>query len=182
MICSMLSAVSVMSGLCSGATPQALSDKPPSFSITVAQKMINAHPGAPRPQCTGHRLAIERGCQVPLTRSCAAQCGLTSRVRRILPQGSRPPCGLQSAPGLRECRCGLHQHGRRHPELEDQPRPQCQSAAPRRQAHGHGYGVPAQVGPGNLLDADHRETTLDPRTRLFPKSERPALAESLVTR
>ncbi|MDA7946155.1 MAG: CAP domain-containing protein [Hyphomicrobiaceae bacterium] len=43
MICNMLSAVSVITGLCSSATPQALSDKPPSFSVTVAQKMINAH-------------------------------------------------------------------------------------------------------------------------------------------
>jgi len=42
-ICSVITAVSILSGVCSDAVPQALAKKPPSFSITQAQKMINSH-------------------------------------------------------------------------------------------------------------------------------------------
>ncbi len=43
MLCSALMAIAIFSGACSDAVPQRLAGKPPSFSIALAQKMINAH-------------------------------------------------------------------------------------------------------------------------------------------
>ncbi len=43
MICSTLMSVSIMTGLCTSAVPQGATGKPPTFSITVARNMINAH-------------------------------------------------------------------------------------------------------------------------------------------
>lgn len=43
MICSVLTAVSIFSGVCSDAVPQALAGKPPSFNVELAQQIINNH-------------------------------------------------------------------------------------------------------------------------------------------
>ena len=43
MICSLLTAVTIFSGVCSDAVPQALAGKPPSFSVQQARTMINKH-------------------------------------------------------------------------------------------------------------------------------------------
>lgn len=43
MLCSALTALSIFAGACSHATPQTLSDTPPSFDVELAQQMINEH-------------------------------------------------------------------------------------------------------------------------------------------
>jgi len=43
MICSVLTAVSIFAGACSGATSQALSNTPPSLDVIHAQELINTH-------------------------------------------------------------------------------------------------------------------------------------------
>ena len=43
MICSALTALSIFTGACLGVTPQALQDKPPSFNVELARKLINKH-------------------------------------------------------------------------------------------------------------------------------------------
>ena len=43
MLCSMLSAASIVVGACSGATAQAVAGTPPSFDVAIAQDMINTH-------------------------------------------------------------------------------------------------------------------------------------------
>ena len=43
MICSMLAAASIFTGLCSDAVPQTLANKPPSFNAELARKLINRH-------------------------------------------------------------------------------------------------------------------------------------------
>lgn len=43
MICSVLTAVSIFTGICSNAVPQTLTDKPPSFNVELARKLINRH-------------------------------------------------------------------------------------------------------------------------------------------
>ena len=43
MLCTALTALSIFTGACLGVTPQALQDKPPSFSVELARKLINKH-------------------------------------------------------------------------------------------------------------------------------------------
>ena len=43
MICSALTALSIFAGACSDATPQTLSETPPSFNVELAQSLINKH-------------------------------------------------------------------------------------------------------------------------------------------
>lgn len=46
MLCSVLTTVSIFSGACSGAVPQAIANTPPSFNAEMARDEINAHRAA----------------------------------------------------------------------------------------------------------------------------------------
>ena len=43
MLCSLLASVSIMTGVCADAKPQIMHDTPPTFSVELAQEMINKH-------------------------------------------------------------------------------------------------------------------------------------------
>jgi len=43
MICSLLTAASIFTGLCSDAVPQTLANRPPSFNAGLARNLINRH-------------------------------------------------------------------------------------------------------------------------------------------
>ena len=78
MICNVLTAIALFAGAC--ATPQALSGKPPSFSIELAQKMINAH----RARNGLRPLAVDRR----LMAAAKAHSADLARRGRITHQGS----------------------------------------------------------------------------------------------
>ena len=165
MICSALTALSIFAGACSDATPQALSKTPPSFSVELAQSLINTH----RANHGLRPLAIDPR----LMRAATAHSEDQSRRGRVFHRGSDG-----SYPKDRARRFGYNPrlasenvaagYTNTAAVIKDWKKSRGHNANLLRrgcEAHGHGAGLQPASRQADLLDACHRRAEVKRRRR-----------------